>query len=61
MSGKDNIIWDTDNYKEARTMNKEELIMDFIKWTHAKCFTLEGVVDEDIRRMVQMYLKEREQ
>ena len=42
-------------------MSKEELIMDFIKWTHTKCFTLEGVVDEDIRRMIQMYLKEREQ
>jgi len=29
MSGKDNIIWDTDNYEEARTMNR---IIRFQMW-----------------------------
>ena len=42
-------------------MNDYETIFDFIKWTHKKCFTLEGIVLEDISSMIIMYLKEREQ
>ena len=41
-------------------MNEEEIIMNFIKWTHDKCFTLEGLVDSDLKHMIRMYLKEKE-
>jgi len=42
-------------------MSEYKTILDFIEWTHIKCFTLEGLVLEDIKRMIRMYLKEREQ
>jgi hypothetical protein len=55
MSEKKNIIWDTDDYNEART------IRGFIRWIHDKGLTLEGTVDSDIERMITMYIEGRGQ
>ena len=51
MSGKDNIVYDTDDYDEAK------LIADYIKWARANAIPVSEYDAEDIEEYMLRHLK----